>query len=271
MLTMSLSGVSVVYFVVVNILLVSAENIESSEELDDIGITLEMARKLSNINSIEDYYKAFNIPHKSEPPASFSIFSDAPVIRGAVAPGCRPVLTSVEMNDKESLTEWRVPNCIEIERCSRCSPNQLYSCQPNRTETLYFEVAVMALQGRNKPPKEKRIEVVPVERHLDCQLSCRVKKHDCISKLVRYDEDACKCVCKNSTAREKCLIRKDIKSWDSKNCTCQCKNITNCHPNDYFNNVNCSCEPINTRGIRVDLASNNRNRNDYNYYSVGTK
>ncbi|XP_039275008.1 platelet-derived growth factor subunit A [Nilaparvata lugens] len=275
--------------------------IDSPEE-DSPTISLELAQQLSNIQSMEDFYKTFNIQQEenenapeenSTVPFSSTVIgvlssdkypinstsgsdprskvlvkrSTDAVARAPEFAQCKPELQAVQISNSITGRELRKPDCIKIERCTGCSQQMSMSCQPTKTENVKVEVHVFSLDGRGRPHKPKGKQIVHVERHLECKVMCNVKQHHCTEKQD-FDADNCSCVCKNIDEKEKCLRDSRVKEWNKKKCACQCKTVPECGEAEYFNNLTCSCDPIESKGIEFELASNDGNRHDYHYYKV---
>ncbi|XP_039294685.1 uncharacterized protein LOC111046185 isoform X2 [Nilaparvata lugens] len=263
----------------------------SSSE-DPSLIPIDVARKLNNVNSIDDFYKTFQMPQRRIPVVSAGFGSSlyglvsklrpssliagrngspietssegTAVIQPEFAP-CQPEVRAVEIFKKASRQVVRVPSCIRIERCGGCCQHELLSCQPSEEEIVNFEVNLFTYGNGGFKPIGK--EIVPVKRHLKCEFKCKVKKHHC-TPMQEYIADGCKCVCRNIDSKEKCLQESKVKVWDPKNCSCQCRTVTECSSGEFFSNLTCLCEQIHSTGSEVQLASSDRNRDDYNYYKL---
>ncbi|RZF32847.1 hypothetical protein LSTR_LSTR009398 [Laodelphax striatellus] len=272
---------------------------------DPSGIPLDVAMKLNNINSMDDFYKTFQMPQRRVPVVSAGFGSSlyglvsklrpsslisgrngspietttsegsssaqsvliersAAVIQPEFAP-CKPEIRAVEIFKKASRQVVRVPSCIRIERCGGCCQHELLSCQPAEEEVVNFEVNLFTYGNGGFKPIGK--EIVPVKRHLRCEFKCKVKKHHCTA-MQEYRPNECKCVCRNIDSKEKCLQEDKVKVWDPKECTCQCRTVSECSSGEFFSNLTCSCEQIHSTGSEVQVASNDRDREDYNYYKL---
>ncbi|XP_076341849.1 uncharacterized protein LOC143242602 [Tachypleus tridentatus] len=152
---------------------------------------------------------------------------------------CEPYLDIVELPKSSDplLVSW--PPCTRLKRCSGCATSSLLTCVPTKTKTVSLKVVKAkyseAASGKFSFMKQ---ETIKMEEHEKCSFKCRVKATDC-NNQQNYNEDECRCVCKNHHMSGSC--HKD-QIWDSDVCECKCRNYSECSTGLYFNTRTCRCE-----------------------------
>ena len=127
------------------------------------------------------------------------------------------------------------PSFIELHRClggcqfqapslMHCAVSQQTSVQVNYTEF------------RLENGGGRKSQVKTLQNHTNCKCQCRIQEHHCVKEKERYDENECKCVCKELNCTDK-QVKKELYHERLLNLPAQKIILTNSHcdfPNRFF-------------------------------------
>ncbi|XP_017884256.1 vascular endothelial growth factor C isoform X2 [Ceratina calcarata] len=233
----------------------SEDDPELSESDRQLLESLEMAREINSITSINEFLSKFSPgTFAAREPGSLGIAgigitgrvvgtgtqrSNSVIPKPAL---CMPELQLVPLKQETDPSYIYYPTCTRIMRCGGCCNHQLLSCQPTEWETKNYEVAWMVYN----PPdgyKYNGKRIIPLEEHTKCVCDCTIKEKDCTLKQT-YKKDQCQCVCNNVDERDKCIKNNNTKIWNSKSCDCVCREEKDCSTGFYFDQNTCRCRQM---------------------------
>lgn len=223
---------------------------ELSESDMELLQSLEFARKINSMNSINDFLNMVD----DVPPSERKSFTTelAGFLTGrttgnqrsnSVQPKpalCMPELQPVPLKQETDPSIFYYPTCTRIMRCGGCCTNELLSCQPTEVEIRNYE-AIRTSFDPSEKLKYRGKTIVPLEVHTKCECDCKIKEKDCTLKQT-YKKAICQCVCNNVDEREKCIKDNNTKIWNSKTCDCVCREEKECSTGFYFDQNTCRCE-----------------------------
>ncbi|XP_016920282.2 vascular endothelial growth factor A, long form [Apis cerana] len=202
--------------------------------------SLQLAKKIDSINSIDDFLKLVK-----GVPQDVAFFSSSSRMgeterSNAERPNrasCMPELQTVPLLENEPSVIY-YPTCTRVKRCGGCCSHSLLSCQPTATEIRNFEIFVTVLEsGDGLKYQGKRI--VPIEEHTQCTCDCKIKETDC-NKKQSYIPEECTCTCNNVDEQKKCN-ESNMKMWHPDLCSCFCREVQECSTGFYFDQNSCRC------------------------------
>lgn len=155
---------------------------------------------------------------------------------------CRPENVSVSLANSDDPTVIFIPKCTRIERCGGCCSNKLLACQPTETATISVQVIKTQYTGTGaKKLKYLGKEIIPLEKHLKCKCSCKIRAEHCLPNQ-QYRSSQCRCVCANKDEEQKCSRDPDRKYWDFQACTCKCRYVMECSTGSFYDHNECRCK-----------------------------
>ncbi|XP_064608581.1 balbiani ring protein 3-like isoform X2 [Liolophura sinensis] len=155
---------------------------------------------------------------------------------------CSPHLVTVDVPQHPDPNVVHYPTCILMERCTGCGGTEHEICAP--VEVTFVPKVILSPSLNLDGPMDfdgSKMKTIYIEKHLRCEIRCRVQPEDCNYSIhLRYDDEICRCVCKNAHEESSCRLPR---RWDEETCQCLCPTITNCDSrNSAFNTDTCRCE-----------------------------
>lgn len=208
--------------------------------IGELAKSIQLAKKISSINSRDDFLKLVK-----DVPKDISFFSSSSRMgeterSNAERPNqalCMPELQTVPLLENEPSVIY-YPTCTRIKRCGGCCTHSLLSCQPTATEIRNFEILVTILESSGKLKYQGK-RIVPIEEHTQCTCDCKIKETDC-NKKQSYVPEECTCACNNVDEQKKCN-ESNIKMWHPDLCSCFCRETQECSTGFYFDQNSCRC------------------------------
>ncbi|XP_066921863.1 vascular endothelial growth factor A-like [Clytia hemisphaerica] len=201
-------------------------------------------KRLENINSIEEFEKAFNIknPKRSYLKKRGNLFLGnllddvAPLAYGSPRP-CVPKETVYTIPHVPARDRY-IPDCLNVTRCGGCCSSFKTSadmeCVADQTESKMARVYHF-----DKFTGGYSQKVIPYVNHKSCKCQCKTQPEDCNLQQT-YDPNHCKCNCniKSATCPK-------FMEWSVLACQCKCKPpSTPCAPTHAWNDQTCQCDCI---------------------------
>ncbi|XP_033210674.1 vascular endothelial growth factor A-A isoform X2 [Belonocnema kinseyi] len=184
----------------------------------DLVKSLEIARRLNTLESIDDYLNILQgAPSGLSSSRSGGIVKRYAVIKATPAL-CMPENQTVPVVEDPDPSIIYLPKCTRVKRCGGCCLHQLLSCQPTETRSISMEIYTSSVEDTSFKFAEKK--VVQIEEHVKCRCLCTIKASHCTEKQD-YLEDECRCQCRNLDEKEKCQASDVRKAWNPELCACQ--------------------------------------------------
>ncbi|XP_063988913.1 vascular endothelial growth factor A-A-like isoform X2 [Diachasmimorpha longicaudata] len=221
----------------------SRANGEEINQQSSLARSIALARKLSNINSLDEFLNMVGgAPDESDIGMASRFGGEersnlSPVVMANCKAELQPVRVPKDANDHSVVYH---PYCIKIKRCSGCCSHPLLTCRAVKNETRNFEIFVAKITEDGSLGHQYK-EIVTLEEHTKCQCQCKTLAEHCTEKQD-YIAGECSCRCRNSDEKIKCLNNNKTKLWDPDSCVCLCRNTQECNTGFFFDQNTCRCD-----------------------------